>query len=144
MKKINFSALQLIVSTLIIGVVGFVWGSSRMMNQMEQGKFRTRNKWYVSLALFYQESVLSLPILILVILLIYSLTTIDTLLVLLAISFLLPTIFMEKILQRNKLSIAAIDILTVRFFERSSYILFAFGCIIGILFAVQRVGLIGR
>lgn len=130
---------------MIIGAVGFVWGSSRMRNQNEQGKFRARNKWYESLALLYQESVLFLPIVVLVSLLIYSFLTIDTLLVLLAISFLLPTIFMEKILQRNRvLTTASIDILTVRFFERSSYILFAFGCIIGILFAVQKIGLIGR
>jgi hypothetical protein len=51
---------------------------------------------------------------------------------------------MEKIPQKYKSSSASFDILTIRFFERSSYILFTFGCIIGIIFTLQRVGLIGR
>ena len=137
-------SLKVIVIAAISCLIGFILGSSRMMKYTQED-FRNKKRWsiFLELLLLIRESV-SLPILVPMSLLIYSVVTSNALLVLLAISFLLPTIFMERILQGYKSSSASIDILTVRLFERSSYILFAFGCIIGIIFTLNRVGLIGR
>lgn len=136
-------ALVLLVVGLISCLIGFIFGSLKTLDYIKECKNKSKWNIFLNSLLLFQEFV-SLPILVLISLLVYSVVTTNSLIILIAISFLLPTIFMEKILQGYKSSSASFDILTARFFERSSYILLTFGCIIGIIFTLNRVGLIGR
>lgn len=91
----------------------------------------------------YNEFLLFLtPLFILIVLFLYSLKINSNLLALLFLCLILSIIFMENTLKRRKFPNAAFDILIVKFFERSSYILLALGFIIGILYTAKQLQLI--
>lgn len=130
-------------------VIGFIFGSAFMFlkeeeSKKEESKKNNKEKDSYKLILFaYNELLLFIiPIGVLAILLWYSYIAKDILLILLTISFGLPIIFMENMLKRRKFENASLDLLSVRFTERISYIFLLFGVIVGIIYTINKVGII--
>lgn len=85
-----------------------------------------------------------LPLMLLGYLFGYSIYTGNTLLIVMSVSFFLGRISMEGTIRRRSTRIVSYDLMSIRVFERISYILIVFAVVIGIIMVLHQIKIIGR